>query len=468
MDYEGKEKQNIHEDLFGILCSVLGVSKEDDDYNISELNKNLLRSNIGVAGVNYIKKGQPDGKRYEILKKGMIKPEVYNLEAVILYAIAEAHNKSIVRNVNEVENPAINDAYKFLPFELLGWEQVGKYLEIFKPMINFISFECDEESLKRQYQREQLAFLLHNGIYSKESLQDRLKEIEEVNLMLSTEKDVNGELVCDKLKQDSVIEQMTRDIEKRVELNLAKQLKSNLLSDMKSSEMKAIKPNPKRVRIYNSGENIMEKKFGIKRQAYPMPDVPMPKTLFEIAREGFFIAGNTRKHDFKYIIATSNSGSARPEYVKGEEESDTCKQNAEKRLAKLKKLQAKINKDSKKGKYNEKGIVTFIRCDLNDNSGDKNNNYAKFIQIVMTQRELINLGVLPKEVGWYSMKEGVVSSNGSLLISDNQCMEFGSGRRKDIDSMKDFKRRMNTEEKDVKDEPEVQLPTDRDENDKIR
>ena len=32
MDYEGKEKQNIHEDLFGILCSVLGVSKEDDDY----------------------------------------------------------------------------------------------------------------------------------------------------------------------------------------------------------------------------------------------------------------------------------------------------------------------------------------------------------------------------------------------------------------------------------------------------
>lgn len=116
------------------------------------------------------------------LKDGL---ENYNSDELFLYLMSCAHDDWICRNTKKLNSSNLENADKFVPFELLTWDDVRKYYSILSPILDSIGIKFDEDEIKFKFKGNQLAFLINNGIYTNEFLKYKIKDPSDLYVTLA-------------------------------------------------------------------------------------------------------------------------------------------------------------------------------------------------------------------------------------------------------------------------------------------
>lgn len=344
----------------------------------------------------------------------------YDLNKFIVYVLEEAHNNWIVENVDRLNYKKIRDAYKFVPLDLLEWKDANKYFTVAQPILSSLNIEFDKDKVKDQFMRNKIALLLGNGIYSKEILEDCIKNTDKFYIDLLMVKNGDGIKAIEKLRSENVVKQIVNQLDEKTDLNLANQLKKALEIDRDNIGGICSQRASYRKGKFNYEENLGQKKFGIRRMAYPQIKAPISQTLLEISKEGVIFVQNPKKYSYNYTDM-SNKNFCYPDnvlFLPYNECKEDQKKLIEKRKKKLDKLTSNIQDNS--SKYREPGLITFVLLDVAKRAGKSSSNKPAIIQIGMTREEIIKMGYLPEELGWESKKRGLINSDRSVLISSNE------------------------------------------------
>ena len=344
----------------------------------------------------------------------------YDLNKFIVFVLEEAHNNWIVENLNKLDSKLIRDAYKFVPLDLLEWKDANKYLTVAQPILSSLNIEFDKDKVKDQFMRNKIALLLGNGIYSKESLEECIKNTDKFYVDLLMIKDSNGIKAIEKLRNEKVVKQIANQLDEKIDLNLANQLKKALEIDRDNIGGIYSKRANARKGKFNYEENLVQKKFGIRRMAYPKIKAPISQALLEISKEGVVFVQNPKKYNYNYTDMSNKNFRYQDNvlFLPYNECKEDQKKLIEKRKKKIDKLTSEIQ--NKSSKYKEPGIITFVLLDSVKETTKDSPYKPAIIQIEMTKEEIIKMGYLPEELGWESKKRGLINSYKSILISSTE------------------------------------------------
>ena len=271
-------------------------------------------------------------------------------------------------------------------------------------------------------------FLFENGIVSKEALQEKLPELQNISIKSQHAKkteEINH--LEDKLAKSYVQNKIIEEMLKTEDINLANQLKKALAVDKGQLGFIDVRNPEERRNIYKFEDNIRQRKFGIKKEAHPRIKMPINKTLFKLARIGYIWADNLNLYNYKYVDISGHfrGTMSKPLFIPCDQCTDEQKKIAEKRNIVLQKFVNKV-KSTKGKKYEEPGVITFVMPDrtVNKDLANSKEDELSIIQIEITQKELANLGILPEELGWESKRRGLVNSSRNVLISSSSEKEY--------------------------------------------
>lgn len=408
------ELKKIETDMFETIYSLLRVVNEENsnDYN------NIMQGNTSEEDIENLKNGYIS--KAQNISKLSENSENYYIPEMLLYVMSHAHNNWVSNNINKYGLKNDNTAYKYVPFNMLNWNVVEKeYYSILKPIIDSIGIKCDKEEICKQFQRNQLTFLFENEVFSKEDLHDRMKNI--INTYKTIYLDVN-KADDEKYSDDAVIENISNQVSKKMELNWAKRFKQVLMMDKGEIGIITASNIQQRKKVYKFSDNIGQKIIGFKKDAFPVFNKPISKVLYNLATvNGIIFAKNIKKHEYKYF--NSNIIMNRPvQFISYEDCSEEQKRQISKRRKKVKKFVDKVEKYAK-NKKEEYGLITLIPINKENPNELPGSNYKKtnnesgnIIQIRMSLKELAQFEILPEEIGWESHNKALItSSKGKLL-----------------------------------------------------
>ncbi len=346
----------------------------------------------------------------------------FNINELILNILEEAHCNWILENKEKLNHSMISNAYKFAPFILLNWGDLKRYVNILQPILNSIDIKYDMEKVHNQFIKNKTCFLLENGIYSKKTLLNCMQTSNELYGPLLNFKDKNNVRITNVLKEEKITKQIAESVYRRSDLNLANLFKKVLEVDKNNIGMITITSEGRRTSRYGFEDNIGQRKFGFKRNALPQVKAPISESLFQLAKKGIIWIRNPRSVNYRYTELSNKSHHYifKVMFSEYDECSSESKRNIDRRKKKLAKLESKIK--DKASKYNEPGLVSFVLTQkAEQNSKTKTDKPdIELIQIEMTMKEIIELGYLPKELGWESKKRSLVKSDKSVLIESNE------------------------------------------------
>lgn len=400
----------------------------------------------------------------EYLESSISNLNNYKKNNFILYILEQAHNNWMIENGKKLDFKKIKDARKFIPFKMMEWKDATKYMQVLQPILGSLGLEYDKNELENQFNRDKLCFMFKYLIYSKESLIENLKKTEDFYPELVYEKNDNGVRFTDRLKKETVINQIADQVDENSDLNLANQLKKVLMFDKDNIGMAYNKLLNERKGEYHYEENLGQRKFGFKKMSYPRFKAPISKGLFEIANQDIIMVKNIKSFDYKYVTMSNTRVYHREnvQFIPFEKCSDENKKLIEKREKKQKKLLNKVNLKNS-AKYKEPGLITFVLLANEKVSKieksrrtilDKPSN-IEIIQVQMTKEEIAKLGYLPEELGWEKKKRALVNSQKSVLItSDKDFDNQQNDNRKKSDKTNDFFENLKIENDYKKDKNE--------------
>ena len=385
-----------------------------------------------------------DGTNIEDLKKLKRDSDNYNISELILFFISHAHDDWVKRNELRLDLKKINDAYKFVPYELLGWDEVKKYYSILSPVLNALEIEHSEQEVRKDYELEQVIFLLNNGIYTNELLSEKLRNIEYIYPQILTVQCDDGKSLSDKLRSQHVLTQIYNQYTDRYSINIVEKLKKVIKNESRNIGFARIPDIQYRKGVYKLYQDLEKSKIGIKRNAMPRESRLINKAIFKLARDsGIVFVKNLNKYDYNYT-----------DYSKHFVEKvcfkpfDNCsneeKKQIEKRNKKLEKFINAVNKSTNK-KYLETGLITLLTVDKEINS---KNAKSEILQIEISKKELAELGILPEEVCWETKHKALINSSKNTQINSNGVIEkLGKSQ---YSEKKEFKHRIAVNINEIK------------------
>lgn len=386
----------------------------------------------------------------------------YKFPEFMIYIMWDVHNKFVTDNISKYDLKTSKEAYKFVPFNLLNWNEVDKrYYSVLTPILDAMDIKHDKEATKKQFKRNQLVFLINKGIYSKQDLQEKMKDMRKFFPELLISRDEKGNKVSDILSEESTIQNITNQVAKKIDLNVANLLKQSFLDDKNEIGIIHVEDLNERKGIYKFAGNLGQRKIGFKRIAYPKPNKPISKIMYELSNEaGIIFAQNIKKHDYKYTDTSMNMHK-KVNFIPYEECTEDLKKQIDKRNKKVKKFVEKVEKGNNK-KYIEPGLITLVTIkkeydrdgmlikdsQYNQNEGDNLN--TSIIQIPMSLKELAQFGVLPQEIGWEANNKSLLHSKRSrLMLTDNNGKD-NSTEFKNRLKIENVKTELNTEKHEKK------------------
>ncbi|MBR1654205.1 MAG: hypothetical protein IJ690_04575 [Clostridia bacterium] len=403
-EYRGYKGQNEQEDM---KLESFMLSRIYSFFNIASIEKSRTNELEELLEIN-------TENSAEDLRKLEQGTENYNVTELILYVMSNAHEDWIIRHQDSLNDKQINNAYKFVPFNLLNWKDAKKYFAILEPIFNALNVNYDEEEVKNQFDRDQLLYLIKYGIYTKEIFKEKLKKMDELYPEVLTVKCKEGVRLDQKLSEENISDQIFKEASGKISFNVSDRLKKMLKIDKDNIGFVKTDDLTHRLSTYKYADNIVQRKIGFKRFAFPRFTKAIPKTIYELANNlGIIFAKNVNKHDYNYVDFKDNIGK-KVLFLTYNECTNEQKKHIEKRRRKLEKFVSKVQK-SKSKKYTESGVITLVnsRFNLADNT------MPEIIQFEITKKELAQIGILPSEIGWESKNKALVSSNNGILIYTN-------------------------------------------------
>lgn len=450
------EQKKIETYMFETIYSLLRVINED---NNNEYNS-IMQSDITEDDIDNLK--SDNIIKLQNISKMSENSGNYYIPEMMLYIMSRAHNDWVSNNINKYDLEKDKNVYKYVPFNMLEWNEIEeKYYNILKPITDSIGINCDKEDIHKQFERNQLTFLFENNVFSKDDLADKMKNIINDYKMIFLDLNKTDE---EKYCSDSVINNITKQVSKRIELNWVKRFKQILMMDKGEVGIITAGNIQQRKKVYKFSDNIGQKIIGFKKDAFPVFNKPISKVLYNLATvNGIIFAKNIKKHEYKYF--NSNIIMNKPaQFISYDVCSEEQKRQILKRRKKVKKFVDKVEKNNKGEEY---GLITLIPINK-ENSEEligkqTNKESGKIIQIQMTLKELAQLEILPEEIGWESHNKALItSSKGKLLNAGDNASVLKDGIVNDfIERMKvnisegDKTKKINNMGKDNKEDRDI-------------
>lgn len=430
MEKQDREINNLE----NYLIDLKGYKSQQDEEN-KFIEKSMLRRVIALLKLSHSNRAQ-DEKKYSKMnyntfskEEEKIKQELeklnelkenagnYIIPELMLFIMSSAHNDWIVSNFSDTKEKKANNQKmieqkdRFVQFELLNKENLKKYSSVLFSIFDALEIEYDKNDVIYQFDRKQLVYMLKNGIFSGDSLKENLQNLDMDYLEIYGYKTNIKENVAEKIKDFIKKNDVAESVQEKLELNFVENFKRNLKSDSKDIGIFYVPKRNQTKLNFKFDDNIMHKKIGFKKMAYPHANKPIPKVLFDLSvNTGVFFAENLNSKKYEYINF-NNQTAERNLFLSYDECSDEQKRHINRREKKVDKFVKKIeNSDSKK--YNEKGLVTIVMPNGLENK-------VNVVQIEMSKKDLAECRILPSEIGWCSKKKALINSSKNLLLSGN-------------------------------------------------
>lgn len=154
----------------------------------------------------------------------------FNLqEKSIIRMLSVIHDNWVRSNPNKFMQEGRNKEYQFAPLMLLDWEEAKSDLIFLKPILEAGQVDIDEEALKKEFELEQMEFLLDNEITTHEQLVSRLNYAGKYYGELSGLETENGGNIEQLLKKPEIAEKMAKQIEDRIKIKSQEELVSDVI-----------------------------------------------------------------------------------------------------------------------------------------------------------------------------------------------------------------------------------------------
>lgn len=378
-----------------------------------------------VYGTPIFARNASDELRKEVVLKdldGMKKvSKEYFINQLVVCFMSRAHNDWILENKCELVKDNIKHAEKFVPLELLTIKEFNEYLGILKPIFDSLKIDFDNKEIRNVFSRSQLEFMLRNELYTDENLAEKIMNVKIFNPQILEVTGMDEESIQEIYAREDVAKDIAERVKGRVHINLADKFKEVLRADNGNIGFLLVR-DPKRTKgVYRFSDNISQKKIGFKKQAYPRPDKPVSKSMFQLARnEGFVFAKNVKISDYKYYDFTRNFC----QFIDLPNCNEEQKKAIERREKKLNKF---IENIEYSGDADIPGVVSlvFIKEDpevtynkvYNKTENPVVSRRKEIIQIPITKRELAKFKVLPEEIGWEKEKKAKLQESERVYFS---------------------------------------------------
>lgn len=425
------ENKMIEQSILTQIISFLRIYEERDMYSKVNAKKDFEE---------YLKNKNNDETELRRFQKDLEQmrkaTDNYKMSELFLFIMSNAHNMWLEKNKGNLLKKNIVNPYNYVPFELLKYDDIDRYLNVLYPITKALNIDIDCNELRKAHERKQIAFLIENKIFSETDLKNIIKQ--PCKIYSKIDEMVNdGDITLKQiLELEKIADVIAKGVSKKIELNISKHLKETLKSDKKNVGIVKIKDLDKRKRVFRFLEDIKNKKIGVKKLAFPRPNKPINKVLYDIVKTSDVIfAQNIKKYDYKYFDL-KNHVIKEVDFIPQEKCTSEQKRQIEKRNKKLKTFKAKVeNCDSKK--YDIPGIITMIYVGNNEN---------QVVQLEITKRELAEIDILPSEIGWEEKNKALINMNKNnvTFIPNNDYCE--NSRKKEKNEMEYLK--WNSNEKD--------------------
>ena len=402
------ENMRIEDFMLSEICEFLDVQtmEKNENNNLEEIFKKHYEKdedNTSIEDLNKLKRDSDN----------------YNISELILFFISHAHDDWVKRNESRLDCKKINDAYKFVPYELLGWDELQSYYSVLSPMLKALEIEHDEQKVKRDYEIEQVVFLLNNGIYTNELLDEKLKNIGSIYPQILSVKCKDGKSLCDKINSKNVSEQISCQYSDKYSINMVEKLKNIIRTEKGNIGFANIPDIQYRKSTYKLSQDFEKSKIGIKRNAMPRVTRPINKAFFVLAHNsGIIFLKNPNKYDYNYIDYSKHFVE-KVSFKSFDQCTNDQKKQIEKRNKKLEIFISKVNKKNN-NRYAEPGLITLVTVNKEINDS---NAKSEILQIEISKKELADLGVLPEEVCWETKSKALINLSKSTIINSNGIIE---------------------------------------------
>lgn len=345
----------------------------------------------------------------------------FRINELVVNFMSKAHNDWIVEHKHELQNNNMKNPEKFVPIELLTTKEINEYMSVLTPIFKSLEISFDEKEVRKAFARRQLVFMIKNEIFSDENLEEKLRNINVLNPDILDVNISDEPTILELLEKEDVAKNIAEHVKPRKNLDIADKFKEVLKQNSNVGYFTVDKVQKKK-NVYRFSESISQKKIGFKKHALPKLEKPITKAVHYLARSGGVIfAKNVKTSDYKYFDYYNNAY----KFVEYKDCSDEQKRAIDRRQRKLEKLSKNIN-------YNldsdHLGVISMVivKKDLKLPSQqylkDKDKYYKReteVIQIPITQRELLDMNILPEEVGWEKEKKARITSSSKSFFASN-------------------------------------------------
>lgn len=379
----------------------------------------------------------------------------YKPSELMLHIMLCAHDNWIKDNIDNIDFKSNEMSNSFVPFYMLNWQEIDKrYFSVLHPILNAMKIEINEDKIIKQFMRNQTVYLVNNGIFSKSDLDKNLYLILKDYYISLNQKNKDS---IKYINSNKVISNISKSISENIELDGVKRIKDAFTFDKNEIGFIAAKNVKERKQIYKFSDSIGQRKIGFKKRSYPILNKPASKIMFDLTiGNDIILVQNIKKHDYSYIDA-SNSIIKPIKYITYDECNEEQRKQIAKRDKKVKKFVDKVNNSNSK-KYSEPGLITLVSL-----QNKSTNLKPEILQIPLTLKDLAQMRVLPKEIGWEVNNKTLINSKRSLLI--------GQGKTTNITETtnnNDFKNRLELKEYEipVKEQNKTKMVSNKEEKEK--
>lgn len=385
----------------------------------------------------------------------------FYINELVVSFMSKAHNDWILAHIEELENNQMKNPEKFVPLELLTNKEIEEYLSVITPIFNSINIDIDEQEVKKVFSKQQLIFMIKNELFSDNYLTERIMDINKINPELSGKYKNEEKSIEDIYAQKDVAIEIAKHVKPRINLCISDKFREVLSQNNEIGFFEKDKKEKEKL-VYKFTDTISQKKIGFKKHAMPRPEKPVSKAIYQLAKSGVIFVKNVKTSDYKYYDYSNNAN----QFIEYQKCSEDQKRAIARRERKLEKMANKINRNSD---AEIPGVVTMVivrkdaKFPVQNYLKEEDRYYPReteIIQIPITQKELIEMKVLPDEVGWEKDKKAKILSNKKTFFATtvrkvNEKNEFKDSLK--IDNNKNInqeKINTNTEQNNAKENEE--------------
>ena len=373
---------------------------------------------------SFSKEIEEDQRKEQALKEFNEMKQVssnFSINELVFSFMSKAHNDWILEHKEELENNSMKKPEKFVPIELLTEKEINEYMLIAGPIFESLEIAYNEQEVKKAFNSRKLIFMIKNEIFSNENLEDKLGDIERINPGIIEMSSDEEKSIQELLSNKEVIRNVAEHVKPRVNLNISDIFRKVLKQNNEVGYFTVDDKVSKKKEVYKFTDNISQKKIGFKKHALPRIERPITKAVYQLARFGGVIfAKNVKASDYKYYDYSNNAY----EFIRQNDCSDEQKRAIERRNKKLNKLIDKFDFDAD---ADNPGVISMVvvrkyfKVPRQQYLAEKDiydSRKTEIIQIPITKKELVEMRILPDEVGWEKDKKArIQSSNKTFLAS---------------------------------------------------